>query len=128
MDKQTVKDIRNIMIGVAACDAVMAIVFMALGKLTPGVFYGILLTLVFTFITYLHLARSINKATAMTEGGQAFLQRSYTVRLLLQAACAVIAAKAPFIDVYAGIIPLFFPRIALYIMGFLENRKQQKGE
>ncbi len=126
MDQTTRKDIIRIMAGTAVCDAVMIAVFAALGKFSFRVILGVLLSFVFTLLTYLHLAYSLKKALGMSEGGQSYLQRSYTVRLLLQAACAVIAAKVPQIDVYAGIIPLFFPRLALYAMGFMENRR--KGE
>ena len=116
------------MLGVAVCDLIMVAVFAAMGKFSAGVIWGVLLSFCFTLLTYLHLAGSIKKAMSMQDGGQAFLQRSYTVRLLFQAACAVIAYKAPFIDIYAGIIPLLFPRIALYVIGFLENRRNKEGK
>ena len=126
MDQSTKKDIIKIMAGVAVCDLVMIAVFAAIGKFSLGVILGVLLSFAVTLLNYLHLASSINKAMSMAEGGQAYLQRSYTVRLLLQAACAIIAYLVPQIDIYAAVIPLFFPRLALYAMGFFEKKNAKK--
>ena len=128
MDKQTVKDIKQILTGVAVCDLIMMAVFAFLGRFSLGVVLGVLLSFVITALTYLHLARSIAKSLSMEEGGPAYLQRSYTVRLLLQAGCAVIAYLVPQIDIIAAIVPLFFPRLALYGIQIIEARKQKKGE
>ena len=47
---------------------------------------------------------------------KATLQLSYNSRMLLQAVWVVVAIAAPCFQPFAGVLPLFFPRITIYYL------------
>ena len=47
---------------------------------------------------------------------KATLQASYNVRMLLQAVWIIVAIGAPVFQPFAGVLPLFFPRITIYYL------------
>lgn len=127
MDGSIKKDIIRIIGGSALLCALMCAVYLALGKFTLGVLFGALLAMVFITINYLYLASSVSKALDMGEEGARYIQRSYGKRLLLHIACGALAYALPFVDTMAGIIPLLFPRIAIYASQIL-GAAGKKGE
>ena len=116
MDESIKKDIRGIIGGSALLCALMCAVYFALGKFTSGVLFGAVLAMIFITVNYLYLASSVSKALEMGEDGARYIQKSYGGRLLLHIACGALAYLLPFVDTAAGIIPLLFPRAAIYAM------------
>ena len=47
---------------------------------------------------------------------KATLQLSYNSRMLLQALWVVVAIAAPCFQPFAGVLPLFFPRVTIYYL------------
>ena len=47
---------------------------------------------------------------------KATLQASYNVRMLLQAVWIIVSIGAPCFQPFAGVLPLFFPRVTIYYL------------
>ena len=127
MDDSIKKDIKGIIGGSVVLSALMCAVYALIGRYTPGVLFGAILAMIFITINYLYLASAVTKALDMGEAGARYIQRSYGMRMLLHIACGVLAYALPFVDTLAGIIPLLFPRLAIYATQMIRNFGK-KGE
>ncbi len=119
------KDILRIAAGVLIGDVIMCVVFICLGKFSLSVVLGALLGSIFAIANLFYLDYSIGKALEKGDAMQSYFRKSYFLRMLLHAACIVIAALVPFIHTIAGIVPLFFPKIVIYAMQLLGLYKPQ---
>mgnify|MGYP002518734540 CR=1 FL=1 len=59
---------------------------------------------------------------------KAKLQVSYNSRMLLQALWVVVAIAAPCFQAFAGVLPLFFPRITIYYLQITGKYKPLKAQ
>ena len=57
---------------------------------------------------------------------KAKLQLSYNSRMLLQAVWVIVAIAAPCFQPFAGVLPLFFPRVAIYYLQITGKYKPLK--
>lgn len=75
------------------------------------------------------LARSVEKSLEKgSKGAQAHMGLSYMGRLALVAAMVIIAIKLPSIfNLWAAVIPLLFPRIAIMLTN-LKSKSDVKGD
>ncbi len=80
----------------------------------------------FVGFNLLFLAHSVKKAAEKSENGaKAYMASTYTVRMLFTAAAVIIAANISYIHFWAAIIPLFFQRIAVTIVPFINKRSEK---
>jgi hypothetical protein len=90
-----------------------------------GVVYGC----AFSSLNFFYLAYSVKKSVEKGENGaKAHMAISYNVRLCLTAVMIIIAAKTDAIYFWAAIIPLFFQKIAVHIVGFINSRNSKGSE
>ena len=53
------------------------------------------------------------------------MQLSYTLRMLMIAAVAIISVSLPFINSWAALIPMLFPRIVISLVGLLQKNQKE---
>lgn len=120
------KEVKNIAIGTIALDVVMVLVFFIIKKFSLGVIIGAIIGSIFAIGNFAYLGYCIQKAMEKEDGARAYLNRTYIVRMFLHAACIILAVLLPFENTIAGIVPLFFPRLVIYIMQILGMYKPEK--
>ncbi len=87
-----------------------------------GTLYGC----TFVCLNFFYLARCVKKAAEKSpNGAKAYMASTYTVRMLFTAAAVIIAVNIPYIHFWAAIIPLFFQRIAVTIVPFINKRSEK---
>ena len=78
------------------------------------------------------LQKSLDKAALGSAAVKRGVQAGYTQRLLAQGAWVVAAALVPFINTICGLVPLLFPKLAIYMLqvtGKLSlTQKSQTGQ
>ena len=78
----------------------------------------------FASLNFFYLAYSIKKSLTKSEDkAKAYMSGTYSTRIFLTAVMIFIASKVRIINIWGAIIPLVFPRIAIFILSF----KQKKG-
>lgn len=103
--------------------AIMAVLFFALKfdyTLITGGVYGIVIA-VLNFFALGKTAQAALKKSA--KSAQTYMNLMYCLRFLGLFSLLTIGALAPFINLYASVIPLFFPKIAIVIR---ELRKKEE--
>lgn len=117
--EQAVKtETRRIAIGVACMGVVMLVVFAVLNRLDYTVLLGVLLGCGYAILNFFLMALAVQRSVAREtpEESRAVIQRSYTRRLILLAAVIIVGVKVPYFNWISTIVPLFFPRITIFVM------------
>lgn len=123
--KMVMKETKHIVLGVLVMDVIMCLVFIVLKKFDLSVVYGAIIGTVFAVANFAYLGLCVIKAVEMGDKGKGYLQRTYIIRVLLNCACVVLAAKLEQVNIVAGVIPLFMPRATIYIMQLLGMYKPE---
>jgi len=129
------KEIARIAVGTAACAAVMTAIFAGLGlagivsfgwPVVAGAVGGSLVAVG----NFTLLCLTVQKAAAMEDPKQvrAYVQASYNGRLMLQGAWGVAALLLPWIQPVAALLPLLFPRVAIYALQATGRYKPENGD
>lgn len=115
LDPTVKKETLYIAAWTAVLSLVMHAVFLALGAWNLSVLWGNLLSLAAGILNFLLLGLTVQKAVGMTEAKEAktFLRLSQLLRTLGLFGVAALGALVPVFNVWATLIPLFFPRIAI---------------
>lgn len=104
------------------------IIFSVFLSLRLDILIGVVYGCAFVSLNFFFLAFSVKKSIGKEgDGAKAYMATSYSVRLLLTAAMLIIAAKVPWIHLWAAIIPLVFQRLAVHIVSFLNNRGSENS-
>ncbi len=119
-------------IGEAICVAIMLGVFALLHKFDSTVLWGGLAGGVLAVANFFFMAVGTSLAADKAEqqnvkGGQAVIQSSYTIRLVVLAVLLFAAAKSGFCNVFALVIPLLFVRPVLSIGEFFRNKEDTQS-
>lgn len=149
------EETRKIALGTLALSAGMLLIFLCLGKLNSTVVLGTALGAAAAIGNFFWMALSVQKAAEKMNGvslppedeaeetdetkkdekkelspeaknARNGMQLSYTIRMLLLVGVALLAIKVPAFSPVAAIIALFFPRIVIFILGFI-MRKEDKA-
>ena len=112
----------------AVLTGIMFIVYAALGRLSLPVLVGGAIGFAAGITNRVLLARAVRQALSIEEAQLASQQMraSYTSRMFLLAGAGVAAFLIPWADGIACLIALVFPRAAVRIVQFLENRRAKK--
>ena len=107
--------------------AVMLIVYLFIGRLSPSVIIGGLFGICASMLSLLLLARDIRSIAQMDDTvlAQNRIRSSYTARTLATAGVAVAAFLLPFADGISCIIAMVFPRAGARIVQLTEARKKK---
>lgn len=127
--EQAVKtETMHISVGVASMSVIMLIVFAVTGHFDYTVLLGTLLGGGFACLNFFLMAMAVQRSVSQgdPERARKITQSSYTKRLLLLVAVLIVGIKVPYFHWVATIVPLFFPRITIFIMTL--PIFQRKGE
>lgn len=123
LEPESKKELKRILCGAAICTAVMWVVFAALGlvgwvrfdlKLVLSSLVGDAVAVGNFAGICLMVQKVIDEQDEKRRKAQ--LQASYNIRMLIQAVWVVVAIGAPCFQPFAGVLPLFFPRITIYYL------------
>lgn len=143
------KETQKIAVGVAGLTAIMLLVFLLLGRLDYQVVLGALLGDCAAIGNFFIMAISVQRAAEKMNGVQACadpeeadpeseeeklleekkrqakrsMQLSYYGRLLLTALAALAAIYIPCFHTLAALLPLFFPRIVIFLFHLFQGKK-----
>ena len=123
LQPESKKELKRILCGAAICTAVMWVVFAALGlvgwvrfdlKLVLSSLVGDAVAVGNFAGICLMVQKVIDEQDEKRRKAQ--LQASYNIRMLIQAVWVIVAIGAPCFQLFAGILPLLFPRITIYYL------------
>lgn len=149
------KETSTIALGVFVLTLIMLAVFAFVKQLDYSVFIGALLGAAVAVANFFLMALSVQKSAEKMNGAviprdektgeegeegeenenslspeakeaKKFIQASYTGRLILLVIFCIIAVNVPFIHTVAFLIPLLFPRLAVFAIQLIRNKKEEK--
>ncbi|MEE1047087.1 MAG: ATP synthase subunit I [Clostridia bacterium] len=122
IDKTVIKETKYIGSWVVLLSAVMEAVFLVLGKWDYTVLLGNILTGIAGVLNFLLMGITVQKAVEKEEkAARAAMKVSQMYRTLFMLVVVIIGVVAPCFNIWAVIIPLFFPRIAIAIRPILDK-------
>jgi len=84
-----------------------------------GALYGCL----FASLNFFYLAYCVKKSVEKSEkAASAYVSGTYSSRIFLTAVMVFAAAKLDFINIWAAVVPLVFPRIAIFVLSVIRKR------
>ena len=111
--------------------AVMEAVFIVIGKWDISVLFGNLLGSVVAVLNFFLMGLTVQKAVKQDEKRvKNTVKVSQLARLLMIIATAAVGYLAPVFNLVAVLVPLFFPRIAIFLIPLVNKdfRKEMKEE
>lgn len=116
----------TILVGVAVCSAVMVGIFALLGRYDGSVALGaavgtVLATLNFFFMAVAAMMAADKAEQQNVKGGQALVQGSYLVRLVVLFLILFAFARSGLCNVIALVVPLIFVRPVLTLTEFFRK-------
>lgn len=157
IDPVVKNETRVMAFGMGVLCLLMLAVYAVLQKLNLSVFLGTALGFCATVGNFFLMALSVQKSAEKMDGvhieakettdnaegqngeeqeaplspeainAKKLMQKSYYARLVLIVAVAVLAIAVPFIDAVPCLITLLFPRIVIYAVQFIRNKKEAKA-
>ncbi|MBR6484005.1 MAG: hypothetical protein IKT14_03205 [Clostridiales bacterium] len=108
----------------------MEAVFLIIGKWDYTVLLGNLLGAAAAVGNFFFMGITIQKSLQKSdEERSSFIKLSYTYRTLAIIAAALVGFLCPVFNGFAVVIPLFFPRIAIFLKPFVDrNYKKKEGD
>lgn len=129
IDQVVRKETKYIAIWVVIFSMAMQAVFLAIGAWNITVLLGNLLSGVAVTLNFLAMGITIQNAVTKEEkDAKQLMKLSGSLRLLLLFVVVVIGAALPCFDIWAVVIPLLFPRVAIAIRPAWDRRKDTGGE
>ena len=128
LQKAVLREITHILLGSMLCAAAQLGIFALLGRLDASVWWGTLTGAAFSVANFVLLGFTVQRAAGNSQKAKLIAQFSYSVRMLLTCAVAVIGFKVAALDGVATAISLFFPRITILAMQLLGYYKPQPKE
>ena len=123
LQPESKKELTRIACGTAICTAVMWVIFAALHlvgwvKFDYTVVLGSLIGAAVAIGNFAGICLVCQKVIDEQDEKRrkATLQASYNVRMLLQAVWIIVSIGAPCFQPFAGVLPLFFPRVTIYYL------------
>ena len=123
LEPESKKELGRIAGGTAICTAAMWVVFAALhtvgwARFDSSVILGSLVGALVAIGNFAGICLVVQKIIDEQDEKRrkAKLQLSYNGRMLLQAVWVVVAIAAPCFQPFAGVLPLFFPRVTIYYL------------
>lgn len=120
------KETLHIAVGTAVLTAGMLAVFAVLGRFDRGVVLGALLGGCFAVLNFFILGLTVQSAVEIEDEKKRKLkiQNSYSLRMVAHVAVGLAGIQIQAINGLAVIIEFLFPRITIFVMGLLMNRKK----
>jgi len=131
MKIQTVilKETARIAIGCILLSLIMILIFFVSGKLTIDVFLGAFTGSVIAVLNFLALGISLQKTVKKSEGNiKSMVHLSYSARMLVIFITMALLLYLGWFNPIALMLPLIFPRISIFIFGFIKKKDKFEGE
>ena len=107
----------------AVFSILMQAVFLVLGYWSVSVLLGNLWGITSAVANFFFMGLAVQKAvTQSEEDARTTIKLSHTLRNMFVLIMAVIGIVVPFFNTWTVIIPLFFPRISIFIRGFRKDK------
>ncbi len=117
------KETRYIAIWMLIFSACMQAVFLIIGKWNYTVLLGNLLSAVAGVFNFFLMGRTVQNALGKEEkDAKATMKLSQTYRMLLLLAVAIVGALVPCFHLWATLIPLLFPTVAVYLRPLFDKK------
>lgn len=127
MTKNVKTDVLRVTIGNFGLGAVMVLIFALIGQFSLPVLWGAILGNSFVSLSFLWLAISVSKNVEKDpKNAQQRVSATYTYRLLAAAAVILIAVKFDIFSYVSTIIPLFYQRIVVMLVGKMRTREDNR--
>lgn len=127
MTKETKVDVLRVTVGNFLLAFVMVLIFALVGHFSLEVIWGAILGAGFVSLSFWWLAVSVTKYVEKDpKTAQAKVSATYTVRLLLVAVMIIVAIKVPFFNFVAAIIPLFYQRLVIMVVGKMRSNESKR--
>ncbi len=109
--------------------AIELLIFTLTLSFRTDILWGILYGCAFTSLSFFYLASCVKKSVEKDEkAAKIYMATSYNLRLISTAVMVIFAVRIENIYLWAAIIPLFFQRIAVYAVEFLNSRRKKGSE
>lgn len=130
IDKVVWKEVSFIAIWMLIFSGIMEAVFLVIGKWDYTVLLGNLLSGIMGVVNFLLLGMTVQKAVSSDDVKYAknLMKTSQSLRLLMMGVVIGIGAIFDCFNIWATIIPVFFPRIAMVIRSIILNKQGGKEE
>lgn len=126
-DPTIAKETKYIAFWTAVFSVILQAVFLIMGKWDRTVLLGNILSGTASVLNFLLIGITLQKAIEKpSEKRQATIKASQIYRALLMLAVTIIGVAVPCFNIWAVILPLLFPRIAIAIRPFLDKRKSRR--
>lgn len=146
------QETKKIALGVAVLSLLMIAVFLILRKFDLSVLLGAVIGSLAAVGNFFLMALSVQKAadsmpplppeeteedagedkeekekplSEEAKNAKKRMQLSYTLRMLMMAAIAIAAVSLPFVNSWAALIPMLFPRIVISLIGLLQKNQKE---
>lgn len=147
------QETKKIALGVAVLSLLMIAVFLILRKFDFSVLLGAVIGSLAAIGNFFLMALSVQKAadsmpplppeeaegedsgedkeekekplSEEAKNAKKRMQLSYTLRMLMLAAIAIVSVSLPFVNSWAALIPMLFPRIVISLVGLLQKNQKE---
>lgn len=133
LQPESKKELVRIICGTSICTAVMWVLFAALHvvgwvRFDAAVVLSFAVGALVAVGNFAGICFAVQKALDEQDEKKrmALLKLSYSSRMLLQAVWVVAAIAVPFIQPFAAIVPLFFPRVTIYYLQITGKYQPEK--
>lgn len=126
-DPTVAKETKYIAFWTAVFSVILQAVFLIMGKWDRTMLLGNILSGAASVLNFHLIGITLQKAIGKpSEKRQATIKASQIYRALFMLAVTVIGVAIPCFNIWAVILPLLFPRIAIAIRPFLDKRKSRR--
>ena len=125
--KKIDETVRRMTLYIASWTAVFSLlmqaVFLCIGQWDYTVLLGNLWSGFFAVLNFLLMGITVQKAIEKSEqDAKTMIKASQSLRMVMQVAIAAIGAALPIMNIFAVLIPLFFPRIAVMLRPLFDRK------
>ena len=122
------KETLYIAYSVVILSALMQAVFLLIGRWDMTVLFGNVLSGAFAVLNFFLMGLSVQKAVDKEEKeARNVMKASQSMRTLMLFAVAAVGVLLPCFDIWASLIPLFFPRIAVSFRPLFDKKNNSGG-
>ena len=122
IDKVVIKETKYIALWVGVLSLIMELVFVVLSKWDYTVILGNLLGGGAAVLNFFLMGLGVQKAVTMEpKDAKQLIKTSSTLRMFMLAAFAAVGVYVSVFNMWAVLIPLFFPSIAIFIRPFIDK-------
>ena len=127
LSKSSVYEIKRISLGVFILSVIQMIVVIITVGYNNSYLFGTLLGALVAILNFVFLAISVENSVKKSQGAaKGYMGSGYFLRLMFMGLIIYFAINSPYINHWATIIPLIFPRITIMLLGIIDSKKGGK--